>query len=515
MIRGAAITRTAAMIRAAVILVTALLVLLAPAASAQQDDPRPVIHVGSKNFTEGYVLAEILAQALEASGFDVERKFGLGGTLVCYEALTTGEIDVYPEYTGTIHQAILKLDAAGAAAADDAVLRRLLRDEHGLDLLEPLGFNNTYAIALERSRAQALGVERIGDLARHPNLQIAFSHEFVERKDGWPGLKAAYRLPHTPSGIEHGLAYQAIGGGKIDVTDVYSTDGDIEKHGLVLLDDDLGYFPRYLAAPLARAQMDPRARDALTRLGGTLNEAKMRSLNAAVLLEGKTFAEVAGVFLAGTGVERGAATGRSRVRLLAQRTARHLQLTFVALLAAILVAVPAGVFVSRRPRLSRPVLYVAGALQTIPSIALLAFMIPLFGIGVVPAMVALFLYALLPILRNTTTALFSIDPVLRRVAEGMGLTRAQQLRHIEVPLAAPTILAGVKTAAVINIGTATLAAFIGAGGLGEPIVTGLALNDTGLIMEGAIPAAALAILTELAFEGIERFLLPAHLIANK
>jgi osmoprotectant transport system permease protein len=497
-------------------LLCTLLTAVIPLAAVAQEPSRPTIRVGSKNFTEGYVLAEILAQTLEASGFEVERRFGLGGTLVCYQALTTGEIDVYPEYTGTIHQAILKLDAPADHDADVDALRRLLRAEHSLDLLAPLGFNNTYAIALEQSRAAALGVGRIGDLARHPGLKIAFSHEFVERHDGWPGLKSAYQLPHTPAGIEHGLAYQAIGEGRIDVTDVYSTDGDIEKHGLVLLDDNLGYFPRYLAVPLARSQLDARARAALMRLGGTLNEAQMRSLNAAVLLEGKSFADVATAFLAGSAVADGAAlTQRSKLRLLAGRTARHLQLTLIALIAAILVAVPAGLFVYRRPRLGRPVVYIAGALQTIPSIALLAFMIPLFGIGVVPAMVALFLYALLPILRNTTTALFSIDPVLRRVAEGMGLTRAQQLRHIEVPLASPTILAGVKTAAVINIGTATLAAFIGAGGLGEPIVTGLALNDTGLIMEGAIPAAVLAILIELVFEGIDRFLLPAHLTAKK
>ena len=489
-----------------------LLVAAIPLPAVAQDASRPVVRVGSKNFNEGYILAEILAQTLEASGFDVERKFGLGGTLVCYGALTTGEIDVYPEYTGTITRAILKLDAA----VDDGTLRRMLRDDHDLNLLDAFGFNNTYAIALERGRAEELGVTRIRDLARYPDLRLAFSHEFNERHDGWPGLKLAYRLPHTPAGIEHGLAYQAIQEGKLDVTDVYSTDGDIEKYGLVLLEDPLGYFPQYLAAPLASARMDARARQALSRFAGTLDEARMRSLNAAVLLEGKSFAEVATSFLTSAGiVDAGQVVGRSKLRLLARRTLRHLQLTLIALIAAILVAVPAGVLVYRRPRVARPVVYVAGALQTVPSIAMLAFMIPLFGIGVVPAMVALFLYALLPILRNTSTALFSIDPVLRRVAEGMGLSRGQQLRHIELPLAAPTILAGIKTAAVINIGTATLAAFIGAGGLGEPIVTGLALNDTGLIMEGAIPAAALAILTELGFEAIERFALPTHLLKNQ
>ncbi|HMQ99633.1 MAG TPA: ABC transporter permease, partial [Ignavibacteria bacterium] len=138
-------------------------------------------------------------------------------------------------------------------------------------------------------------------------------------------------------------------------------------------------------------------------------------------------------------------------------------------------------------------------------------MIPLFGIGIVPAVAALFLYALLPILRNTVTGIYSVDPVIKKVASGMGLTAWQKLKFVEIPMAMPAIFAGVKTAAVINIGTATLAAFIGAGGLGEFIVTGLALNDTSLILKGAIPAACLAILVEFLFEILERLLIPKHL----
>src|SRR5262249_38631017 len=183
-----------------------------------------------------------------------------------------------------------------------------------------------------------------------------------------------------------------------------------------------------------------------------------------------------------------------------------------ALVAGIAVAIPLGILVYRFRYVARPIVYLAGTLQTIPSIALLAFMIPLFGIGAKPAIAALFLYALLPILRNTAAALFSIDPVLRKVSVGMGLTAWQRMRYIDLPLAAPTILAGIKTAAIINIGTATLAAFIGAGGLGEPIVTGLALNDVSLILQGAVPAALLAIITELAFEQMERVLIPKHLL---
>ena len=488
-----------------------VIALLAGTLGLRAERGRSVV-VGSKNFTEGYILAELLSQLLEADGVVVDRRFGLGGTLVCYEALANGEIDVYPEYTGTIEQAILKLPAP----VSNQELGRLLAGEHDLEMLRPLGFNNTYAIALQRGRAERLGLKTIGDLAAHPDLRIVFSHEFLNRQDGWPGLASSYGLSQTPAGIEHGLAYQAIADGKVDVTDVYSTDGDIEKYNLLLLDDDRGYFPEYLAVPLTRRDTARGVKAALDQLAGRIDNASMRAMNAGVLLDGKTFAQVATAFLlqAGAISDAGTRTAEGRWNILARRTIRHLELTLVALLAAMLVAIPAGVIAYRSRRLSRPVVYVAGALQTIPSIALLAFLIPLFGIGVVPAIIALFLYALLPILRNTAAALLSIDPVLKKVAAGMGLTPWQRLRYVEIPLAAPTILAGIKTAAVINIGTATLAAFIGAGGLGEPIVTGLALNDTRLIMEGAIPAAVLAILTELIFEGVERFAIPSHLREN-
>lgn len=467
-----------------------------------------VVRVGSKNFNESYILAELFAQLLEANGIAVERKFGLGGTLVCYEALRKGEIDVYPEYTGTIAQAILDLDSP----PDLTELRRRLQEESQLTVLDPLGFDNTYAIALTRTRVEELGLRTIADLAKHGDLRVALSHEFLNRNDGWPGLARAYGLTQRPSGIEHGLAYQAMAEGRIDVTDVYSTDGDIARYDLVLLDDNQGYFPDYRAVALVRGDIDAGAREALAILAGSIGPTQMRDMNSKVVLDKQTFAATARGFLVAIGaltVDTAQTTGWSRE--LIRRTLRHIQLTVIALLAAMLVAIPAGVVVYKQRRVARGVIYITGAMQTIPSIALLAFMIPLFGIGIVPAIVALFVYALLPILRNTAAALFSIDPVLKKVATGMGLTWRQRLRHVEFPLAAPTIMAGIKTAAVINIGTATLAAFIGAGGLGEPIVTGLALNDTGLIMEGAIPAAVLAIMTELIFEGLEKMLVPRHM----
>ncbi|MGH7453615.1 MAG: glycine betaine ABC transporter substrate-binding protein, partial [bacterium] len=375
--------------------------------------------------------------------------------------------------------------------------------------------NNTYAIVVRRADTERFGLKSVGDLNKISSLRYGFSNEFLKRPDGWPGLAALYGLTAIPSGIEHGLIYKAIAENSLDVIDVYSTDANIQRYDLVILTDDKHFFPDYLAAPLVRENLDARAKQVLGELAGTLSETGMIALNAAATIDKKDFAGIARSFLQqrklvkSDDAKPAQNTGRA---VLFKRTLTHLKLTLIALLLAMVIAIPAGVVVYRLPAISRPILYLTGLLQTIPSIALLAFMIPLFGIGVVPAIVALFLYALLPILRNTAAALFSVDPLLKKVSVGMGLTTWQRLRHIELPLAAPTIFAGIKTAAVINIGTATLAAFIGGGGLGEPIVTGLALNDTKLILEGAIPAAFLAVLVEFGFERLEKLLIPKHLL---
>ena len=473
--------------------------------------PAPRITVGSKNFNEGYLLGEIVAQTLELEGFAVERKFGLGGTLVCYEALVNGAIDVYVEYTGTLAEAILKLDGP---APDLDGLNAAVSDK-GLQVLDSLGFNNTYALAMRKDTAEAAGISRISDLANHPELEPAFSLEFLNREDGWPGLAETYNLAAKPAGIEHGLAYQALVEGSIDITDAYSTDGELARYSLAVLDDDRGYFPRYLAVPFVRADFPAGAGEAIARLAGRIDDDRMQKLNRTTTIDGRSFAEVASEFLRAEGIGNTQVEDRLVSSILGN-TITHLKLTAIALALGCLAGLPLGIIVFRNRAVANLTVYLAGALlQTIPSIALLALMIPLFGIGVKPAITALFLYSLLPILRNTVTALITIDPVLKRVAEAIGLTRREQLRHVLLPMALPNILAGVRTAAVISIGTATLAAFIGAGGLGEPIVTGLALNDTSLILQGALPAAGLAILVELLFELLERLLVKPHMLKGQ
>lgn len=469
-------------------------------------DARPIV-VGSKTFTESYLLAEILAQTLEGAGFEVERRFGFGGTLICYEALRVGEIDLYPEYTGTIRETILngQIIEPGIAALRDALANE------SLQALEPFGFSNTYAITVTSATAQEYGLAKISDLLRAPKLVFGFSHEFRQRPDGWPGLKAHYGLPQDSLGIEHGLAYQALNEGSIDVTDAYSTDGDLLRYRLTLLADDAGFFPDYLGLPLARSDLPAEAKLALSALAGELDETTMQSLNASAADPDADFATVAASFLSQRGLGDASATAASMWSSLGKNTLQHLKLTGLALGLAIIAGIALALLVYRSPGLSRSVLYLAGLLQTVPSIALLALLIPLAGVGQLPAIIALFLYSLLPILRNTITALTTVDPLLKRVAEGLGLNESERLRRIYLPLAMPYLLAGTRIAAVISIGTATLAAFIGAGGLGEPIVTGLALNDTRLILAGALPAAGLAIATELFFEALERMLVPAHL----
>ncbi|XOV87343.1 MAG: glycine betaine ABC transporter substrate-binding protein [Pseudomonadota bacterium] len=470
---------------------------------------RPIT-VASKNFNESYLLAEIMSQLLEIEGFAVERRYGLGGTLVCYEALVSGEIDVYAEYTGTLGQAILKIDDPAPSVER---LNSLLVDQDLL-VLDSLGFNNTYAMAIKAGLARDLGIARVSDLVDQ-SLRFAFSLEFLNREDGWPGLKRTYGFSVDPIGIEHGLAYQAIDEGKIDITDAYSTDGDLERYQLTTLVDDRNYFPQYFAVPFVRADMPVDAREVLGRLAGRITDDRMRELNGRIVVEGQTFAEVAQSFLREEGFGTSVIDDNIFWQNLLGNTATHLKLTGIALALGILFGVPIGVLVYRSRSVSRVMVYIAGLMQTIPSIALLALMIPLFGIGTLPAIVALFLYSILPILRNTITALISIDPLLKRIAEAIGLTRWQQLWYVLIPMALPNMLAGIKTAAIISIGTATLAAFIGAGGLGEPIVTGLALNDSNLILQGAIPAAILAILVELLFELLERVLVKPHMLSGQ
>jgi osmoprotectant transport system permease protein len=505
----------------------AIVAMLGPGAAVAA-----TLDVGSKRFTESYILGEILAQTAQGAGeaMAVHRQ-GLGNTAIVLGALSQGSIDVYPEYTGTIAKEILKLDSVPPLPELNTKLAAM-----GLGVAVPLGFNNTYALAMRADDARAKGITRLSDLKSHPELRLGLSQEFIGRADGWPGLKRAYELPYeTPRGLDHGLAYEAIAQRQVDAIDIYSTDAKIDKYGLTVLIDDGNYFPRYDAVLLYRADLPqrlPRTFAAFRRLEGRIDDASMRRMNAEAELESKSFVAVARDFLAREAAggappassiassakapasDAQTASGSSFWQKLfgpdfARLTLEHLLLVFASLAASIALGIPLGILAARRPASEGLILGMTGVVQTIPALALLAFLIPITGrIGAIPAFLALALYALLPIVRNTHTALTQIARGLKQAAQSLGLESGTILRMIELPLAAPTILAGIKTSAVINVGTATIAAFIGAGGYGERIVTGLALNDHAMLLAGAIPAAVLALLIEGTFRVAERRMVP-------
>ena len=469
--------------------------------------------VGSKRFTESYILGEITVQAARATGTRAEHRQGLGNTGIVFAALKSGSIDLYPDYTGTVARELLKSEAS-----DLESLNRGL-NPMGLGVAVPLGFDDTYALAMRESEAQRLGVQTITELAAHPQLRFGLSHEFLNRNDGWPGLARTYALPQAPRGLDHGLAYEALAGGQIDVMDIYSTDAKIAKYKLRVLRDDRHFFPDYGAVLVYRLdvpQRFPQAWAALQGLQGRINADAMVAMNAQAELGGQAFADIAAGFLARSGTGSEAGRGGFWSLMLGsdfwRLTGQQLLLVFASLAAAVAAGVPLGVWAARSRAAAQPILSGVGLIQTVPSLALLAFLIPLLGtIGTWPALVALFLYSLLPIVRNTHSGISDIAPALRDSARALGLPARARLRLIELPLAARSILAGIKTSAVINVGTATIAAFIGAGGYGERIATGLALNNNAMLLAGAVPAALMALLVHALFELLDRRLIPAGL----
>jgi len=475
--------------------------------------------IGSKNFTESVILAEALRLDAQRRGLTVEHRRAMGGSAILWQALRQGSIDAYPEYTGTLTQELMRGLPTSATHAE------LAQALHGLGLgvSASMGFEDRYALGVTIPVSERLQLRSMSDLRSHPGLRFAFSNEFMSRADGWPGLRAAYGLqPASVKGVEHSLAYRALASGAAEVIDLYTTDAEIQSYGVRVLTDDRHFFPTYEAVWLYRldsAQRVPNLLASISDLEGRISESQMQRMNALVQIQRRDESAVAAEFLA-TQFATAAAAGSNppkkqsstglagRVRT---RTIEHLELVSLSLGLAMLLGLPLGVAAARLPQLGRWVLGAAVVLQTVPSLAMLVFMIPLFGIGARPAIATLFLYSLLPIVRNTLTGLTSIPSRLQESAASLGLPWQVRLLRVEVPLAARTIIAGISTAAVINVGTATLGALIGAGGYGEPILTGIRLNDLPLILEGAIPAAGLALLVMAVFQVLEHLLTPRGL----
>lgn len=484
-----------------VITVGAFLLIASLATASTQGQEK--VKVGSKLFTESVILGQVATQISEVQGIETEFFEQLGGTRILWNALLKGEIDVYPEYTGTLIQEILRNpEINGMQELNEALA------EFDVIATNSLGFNNTYALGMLGSKADDLGIEKISDLKDHPELNYGFTNEFLDRADGWVGLGPVYNLASANVlGMDHDLSYRGLEAGNIDVIDLYSTDAEIEYYDLKTLEDDNGFFPRYEAVFLYRMDLSekfPEYIQVLESLEGSIPDDDMVAMNAAVKLEGNSDAEVASAFIKKQLEIQTVVEAESIWTKLWINTLGHLYLVGISLGLAIVVAIPLGVLAVKIEAIENTVIGAVGVLQTIPSLALLVFMIPLLGIGAVPAMAALFLYSLLPIVRNTHAGIKNIPVPVMESAYALGLPNSIILKKIELPLALPTILAGIKTSAVINVGTATLGALIGAGGYGQPILTGIRLDDTSLILQGAIPAALLALLVQAVFDLVER-----------
>jgi osmoprotectant transport system permease protein len=466
------------------------------------------VQVGSKVFTESVVLGEVATRTLLASGIPAVHRRELGGTRILWDALQRGDLDVYPEYTGTLSEEIFagKVPATLAALAP-ALAARSVR------IAAVLGFADSYALGMREPTAERLGIRTISDLARQPQLRLAFSNEFLDRGDGWRALQRAYALPQANvRGMDHDLAYRGLESGAFEVTDLYTTDAEVQALQLRVLKDDRAHFPDYQALLLVReGAASPEVLASLGTLQGRISVSDMVAMNARAKVDHVPEARIASEFLQGKGVDSATPVSPGLVRRLLGYLRDHLVLVGVSLAGSVLVGLPLGILAARRPRLGQGVLAVVGILQTLPSLALLVLMIPLLGIGAKPAIAALFLYGLLPVVRNTHSGLTGIPGELREAAEALGLSSASRLLHIELPLASPSILAGIQTSAVICVGTATLGALVGAGGFGQPILTGIRLDNVGLLLEGAVPAALLALVVQGGFEFLGRLLVPRGL----
>ncbi len=480
---------------------------------------QPGLRVGSKKFTESVILGEILANLSRDQDIQAAHYQELGGTRLVYEALKNGEIDIYPEYTGTISEEIL-----AAQPIDGSEQMRTALSKQGVLMSGALGLNNTYAFGMKKETAERLGMEAISDLARRPDLKFGFSSEWMERQeDGWPKLREHYGLsPRNVKGMDHDLAYRQLDDGDIDVIDVYTTDAKIRQYDITVLEDDRKFFPRYDAVLLYRADLVDRQPDLvrqLLRLEGQVNDALMMQMNARAELDGLPETQVAADFLA----ERFNIAKNVEDETLASRvwkhTIEHLDLVRKSLVPAILIAIPLGVIAAKRRTTGQVILAVVGIIQTIPALALLVILmkpvsyvgLSSIGAGSFNAVVALFLYSLLPIVRNTYTGLHDLPGNYHESARALGLPAWSRLQLIELPLASRTILAGIKTAAVINVGFATLGALVGAGGYGQPILTGIRLSSNSLILQGAVAAAVMALAVQGLFELAERYLVPRGL----
>lgn len=460
---------------------------------------------GSKPFLESNLLAEIATLKLKQRNFKVEHKKSMGGTSILWRALEKGDLDFYPEYTGTVQEVIL----GSKKPLSILEMRQQLKTQR-IGISNSLGFENSYALAINPSRAKELSINKISDLKKNTKLKFAFTHEFANRKDGWQGLKEVYGLSQKEfQTIEHSLAFSTINSQIVDVIDVNTTDPQIKKLDLLILKDDKNFFPKYEAVFLCRLDLPITVIEGLKELEGQIKQSKIMELNS-IAGQTKSTRIAARSFL---GLSQ-----RKKENLLNNLwhwSCQHLLLVCISLGLAIIAGIPLGILANSNKFLADFIIGFAGIIQTIPSLALLALFVPILGINFATAILALFLYSLLPIIKNTFIALESIPLSIKESASALGLSYYSQLIRIFLPLSSKTIIAGIRTSAVINIGTATLATLIGQGGLGEPIMSGLYTNDNSLIIQGALSASLMALVAQVIFGALEKTLVPKGLLIQE
>ena len=459
------------------------------------------ISIGSKADTETQVLAEIVKYQLNKNGFEIEHKANLGGTMIPWRALLNGSVQIIPEYLGTIKEQLLQMKGPHSKREIHEALNNL-----GIEMTEGLGFQNGYGLAVTAQTAKKFSLKKISDLKQEGlDLHFAITHEFIKRQEGWQTLKYFYGLPNYPiRGFDHQLGYQALINEKAQVKDVYTTDAMIRRKNLVILEDDKDFFPDYSAVFLYRKSLPKKVIKYLHSLDGTIEVEQIRQLNN--IAEDTKNPETAAKFFWGESCESEESFSKQTIHL-AHLFSEHLVLVIVSLIFAVTLGFPLGLLGSRGGHTMTIILAIGGVLQSIPSLALLALLIPIFGISKWTAIFALLVNSIFPIVRSTAVGLSSIPNQFKTVANALGLSKRALLYKIYIPIALPNILTGIKTSTIWIISTATLAALIGAGGLGELIVSGITLNNYDSILLGAIPVSLLAIITELGFRYLDKKLI--------
>lgn len=496
-------------------LICLFVLLLSSKTNAEENAHLPPLTIGSKVFSESLILGEMLGLILEKKfNQPVIRRLNLGGTKVVFDALQKGDIDTYPEYTGTGYVFILKKkDFSRDPKLIYDQVKKAYYDQFKIIWGPPIGFNNAYDLAVRSDDPDFEDIDSLSELPKDlSEYRFTSAHEFMERTDGFNAFKKFYGLKFDQDnviGMDAGLMYAALQDEQVDMIMAYGTDGRISAYHLKVIADDKHFFPPYWAAWVFKEETlkkYPHLKDAMNIFHNLINKKEMQKMNAQVDQFKRSPRDVARNFLISKGILHGKIVkGKKRSFLqfvykkrkyLLKVTKDHIKLSALSLLLALLISLPTGILLTRFEKLAGPVFAVVNTLQTIPSLALLGLLIPLTGIGFTPAIIALFLYSLLPLIRNTYTGINGVNKNYIEASKGMGLTSLQILKSVEIPLAMPVILAGVRTSSVIVIGTATLAALVGAGGLGEPIFRGVATINSQLILLGAVPSALLAIIVD-------------------